>query len=302
MENPITTESLTPKSAKPPPKKKRLHRKLNIGLAFLTPDRILDIAYCMYVLLNSDNENDHDSAIHQTAENLVEKFRKLYLEYNDLKTPEGQFIFSLQQIVVSLSRGINRRKNTYRDQIAVAKEKKERQVREINGGTFRVWLLRAGWRVLVLGGSGFFLARLILPGLHLGENHSPTIASLTIAIGTVLIGSFIKSLWMSFCINKIFSSYDTALSKAERAYTRGVLGEYTRSKTDAGRFWKLYTGKDPQEWLGFDAILQQESLLDGPSANKQKAKLWREVGLIFNRFRLIRAVARSWRRIRSGRT
>ena len=247
------------KAGKPKrPRARGVSAKTKRYLTFLTPDRVLDIAYALYVLMASD-EQERQTETYAIARSIVAKFRQVCDKHDNLETPEGQFLFSLEQIVVSLSRGINRRKNTLNDRLKAARDKKARQLKEIGDTSFRAGYLKAGWRALFIGGLGFFLAQHFLPNLHLGEDKSPTFASLAIATGAILIFSFVRSIWTNYRFNEVYTAYELARNKADGLYIEEVLQEYVRSRNDAARAWKLYSGRDPEKSLGFEAVLHEDS-------------------------------------------
>ena len=225
-------------------------------VSFLGPDRVLDAAYALHVVATATPE-EQGQEIYRMARQIVEDFHRLCagVLYG---SPEWAFLFSLQQIMVSLAKGIGRRKRELEERVRVAKEKRERRLRELTSNTIKAGFLKAGWRVILWGGLGYVMTHTLLPKDSMAEHASPTYPSLAVAIACVLIGSFIRARVTNSQYTRIYDACESAQLQAQTAYNKGALEEYRRAKRDAARAWERFTNKKPTEWLAFDAVLAED--------------------------------------------
>lgn len=225
-------------------------------VSFLGPDRVLDAAYALHVV-DSASPEEREREIYHMAKHIIDDFHRLY-EGVEHGGAEWVFLYSVQQIMVSLAKGIGRRKRILEERIAAAKEKRDRRLKAISSNTIKMGLLKACWRVLLWGGLGYLLTHSMLPNKADMEKASPAYASLAAAIAFVLIGTFIRARVTSAHYNGIYNGYESDQLRAQAAYNEGALEEYRRAKRDAARVWEHYTHKKPTEWLAFDAVLAED--------------------------------------------
>lgn len=226
-------------------------------VSFLGPDRVLDAAYALYVVDSAPAEERHQE-IYRMAQQIIDDFRRLYegLEYG---SADWIFMFSVQQIMVSLAKGIGRRKRELEEHLRAAREKRDRRLKIISNNTMNMGLLKACWRVLLWGGMGYFLTHSLLSKTSAEATHnSQTLMSLAAAIACVLVGSFIRARVTSAQYSLIFNSFESDQLRAQTNYNKGALEEYKRAKRDAARAWEHLTHKKPTEWLAFDAVLAED--------------------------------------------
>lgn len=232
-------------------------------VSFLGPDRVLDAAYALHVV-DSATDEEREGEIYHMAKHIIDDFHRLY-ESVAYGGPEWVFLYSVQQIMVSLAKGIGRRKRELEDRMRAAKEKRDRRLREMSSNTIKMGFLRAALRVLMWGGLGYALTS-YLTGKHAAQAAAQTAAmgegsraaSLAAAIASILIGSFIRARVTSAAYNRVYENCESLQLRAQSAYNKGALEEYRRAKRDAARAWERYTHKKPTEWLAFDAVLAED--------------------------------------------
>lgn len=228
-------------------------------VSFLGPDRVLDAAYALHVV-DSASDEERVGEIYHMARHIIDDFHRLY-ESVAYGGPEWVFLYSVQQIMVSLAKGIGRRKRELDDRMRAAKEKRDRRLREMSSNTIKMGFLRAGVRVLMWGGLGYALTAYIT-GKHAAQTaaigEGSKAASLAAAIASILIGSFVRARITSAAYNRVYENCESLQLRAQSAYNKGALEEYRRAKRDAARAWERYTHKKPTEWLAFDAVLAED--------------------------------------------
>ncbi len=235
-----------------------IRRGKSLSPRMFTPDRVLDTAYCFYVVaLLGEQRNCPEAEINKLASKVVEAFQWT-CDHAEAGTKEWQFMTALQQIVVSLSRGIYRRKQIYEKNLQTAVQKKEMQVAEITQVTRQEGFLRSCLRALLLGGFGFALVRAIAPSLSIADSANPNYASLTAAIALILLGAVVKGFIMNRKIIRIFDDYDRAQLHANISYQQAALEEYTRAEMAACNAWEQFTGEKPLNWPGFEEVLRTD--------------------------------------------
>lgn len=232
--------------------KKGQTRKLKLD--HLTPDRVLDVAYCYYVA--SDDEVGK-LPVGRLARRVVRDFEEL-----SEKTPHNGrdwvFLFACQQIIVSLAKGIGRRKLQFEDRLRVAVQIKERQIERISDSTRQAGILRALGKAAAVGGLAFIAARLLSVRLDTGPQNQPTMISFASSIAAILVFAYLKSYQINRQIARIFDMFEHSETHAYREYQQGALEEYLRAKRDAARAWERYTGRDAPEWPGFETVMEEE--------------------------------------------
>ncbi|MEK7650331.1 MAG: hypothetical protein AAB364_00430 [Patescibacteria group bacterium] len=239
--------------------KRKSSRKKDSALAFYTPDRVLDIAYCYY--LASMNGGSTRPTLKLASES-VSDFEKVCRRYEArIGTAEWQFLSGLKTVIVSLARGIERRRHDVEELEQRAIKEREHRIQEITQSTKRIGLAKALGRTAILGGFGFTFGKAFIPWVNFEQPVQPTYASFVLAFGAVLVGSLLKALVADRRIKTIFRMYDMMIMHAWEVYRRGAKEEYERSKKDAARIWANYTGEDPIDWPGYDTILEEEQEL-----------------------------------------
>lgn len=223
----------------------------------ISPDRVADIAYCYYV---SGNAALDGTEVCGLSHRVVQEYDRLSASVPPC-TKEHDYLFTISQIIVSLSRGIGRRKGTLHDKLAFAEQQKEELIHTIVESTRQSGFLYAVFRALLLGGFGFFIAKALLPDLHLGEDQRPNYMAPAMAVALVLLGSYMRAWLIELRIVHIFNCYRSDVNAAYAEYHRGALEEYRRAERDARAAWKALAGEEAADWPGFDEIIEEEMTL-----------------------------------------
>jgi hypothetical protein len=233
-----------------------MQKEPRVSLPFedLTSDRVADIAYAHHLASIAKLAK---TPVGQLAATIVQTFRQRCVAVDYCST-DGKYVFAILTIIVSLAKGISRRKQDLEDNLKAAKEQKDERVKKLNQAGRRFGLLKAGARSLLVGGFGFFITKTFLPWIDFERPIQPTYASLALALAFIIVSSVLRSWWTSHCFTSVFSMYDLAVFHAEEEYRRAALEEYERARRDAGLAWKRYTGLEPEEGLGYAAVLQEE--------------------------------------------
>jgi len=226
-------------------------------VSFLGPDRVLDAAYALHVVDTATPE-EREGEIYCMAKRIVDDFRRLY-NGQEYGSPRWIFMYSIQQIMVSLAKGIGRRKREQEERLRASREKRDRRLKTMSSNTMAIGLLKACWRVALWGGLGYVLTHTLLStSSAAATNQSPAFISLAAAIACVLIGSFIRARVTSAQYSHIYNSFESDQLRAQTVYSQAALEEYRRAKRDAARAWERYTHQKPTEWLAFDAVLAED--------------------------------------------
>lgn len=239
-------------------KKKNLASK-NLELGHLDSDRILDVAYCAYVV---EEPQSSKKATVKMARSVMRDFEKIAESVED-GTPEWCFIFEVKTIIVPLARGISRGKKLYAEKIRLAEEEKEERVKMLNDSTRKSGLARGSAKALLLGGLGFVLVKAFFPSLNLPQETNPTYTSLAVGIAVALLSTYLQAWVMNFKFVQIFACHELAKTHAHRRYRSEVRIEYQRAKFNAIEAWERFTGeKVPKNIPGFEEVIDMELQLE----------------------------------------
>jgi hypothetical protein len=255
---------------------KQESEEVPIRVDHLTPDRVLDIAYCCYL---TSVFPDSDEPTLMLARSLVEKFRLLCDSFSQ-GSKESDFIFSIQSAVISLARGIGRRQRARDEKLQRAKEEKDRRVQQLSQGPKQVGALRALGRLVIMAGFGYMVTRSFLPWVDFDKPVQPTYVSMAAGLGTAIIGAYLRSWLISRHFRHIFDIYDRMVIYAEQEYRRGALEEYVRTKRDAARAWTSYMNCPVTEWPGYETLMAEEIALHEKYQNdcdRLKSSVWGQI-------------------------
>jgi hypothetical protein len=234
----------------------------------LFPGCVLDISYCYYVAAENHQAK---SVTAKRAHDVVAEFERLCNAFPK-NSPEGVFLFTISQIIVSLSRAIIRGKRNLESQRRIAEKERKERLNDISKAGRQAGIFNAGWRVFLMAGLGFFLAEAFFPEANLKEGANPTYVSLATSIVTVMIGTYLRSWFVSQKVTRIFLAYHHSVMFAEKKYEIDIFEEYQRAKQSATIAWKHLTGSLPPEVPGFEELLQEQI--------KSRVKFEREAQII----------------------
>lgn len=232
-------------------------RKRQKSFEHLTPNSVTDLAYCVH-LVSDDSTNGLASK--EIARRTVEAFKrnlKLVAKGSD----DEIFLISLCQIIVSLANGISRSKREYAEKkISIAKER-NRKIQELSdnkrqSGFFTISIRTI--RAALVGGLWFALVKFLASFIELPEQSSSGYISLAIALGMMLLGSYVDSWLTRVKVTKIFDQHERKLAVAEYNRKKELRLEYLRAKDHARKAWERYTGRKIEDVPGYEIILEEE--------------------------------------------
>lgn len=222
---------------------------------WLGPRTVLDIAYSVFV---ADRARLRPESEWSYSDRLAIEAANDFVAFCGQVKPdsqEGQLVMIIQLTVVSLARGISRRRTSWEEAKKAAADEKDQEIREISDTSRRSGLIRAVLKASLVGGFGYALMHTFLPFLSLGEETKSGSASATFGIGLVLLSSFVRSWVTHHKVTRVFRLYDYKISCAHLAYQEGVAQEYALAKKNARDAWDLYLGEVPPDGDGFEKIL-----------------------------------------------
>ena len=244
-----------PGGKKSPPK-----RRLNPTLLSLTPSAVSDLAYCYYVVehaAESGNGHAEDGKASPTvklAKSCVNDFEGL-LKTITPGTADEDYLCAVKRIVTSLSRGLLRRKQTFRERRAAAFQEKEEHLRIVSAGNRQAAMLKISIQSLGLGLIGALLTGSILPMVKQGEINHQGFLSLATGLGIVLLSDYAKRWWVQFKTMRVFALYDQSIYFALYEYQRSSKEEYERAREEVCAAYAMYAGRPPKELLDFGHIM-----------------------------------------------
>ncbi|MBI5090968.1 MAG: hypothetical protein HZB26_00825 [Candidatus Hydrogenedentes bacterium] len=225
------------------------------GVEHLTPDRVTDIAYCFYVVMsNHHTENSPDIAL---SKRIVDEFNRLYDSFSR-DSPEGVFLFTVSQIIISLSRGIARCKQNKLARLKAAEEAKAERLKLISESSRRAGFIRASIRTAIMGGFGYAAVESLMPALsphlHSSDPSDARYISLATALGLVLLSSYVTAWWTSVKVTRIFMYHQFVISYAEKEYDAAALEEYERADQSSRR----YSNTPAASWPNYATQIREE--------------------------------------------
>ena len=242
------TTSNGKRRAKPP-------RECTPSVKHLTPDRVTDIAYCYYVVMS--NHHGECTPDIELAQKIVDEFNRLRESFHP-DSPEGVFLFTVSQIIISLSRGIARCKQNKLNRLKAAEEAKAERMRMISESARRAGFIRASIRTAITGGFGYYAVRAFVPSVALEPTADAKYISLATALGLVLISSYIGAWWASVKVTRIFMYHQFVISYAEKEYDAAALEEYERADMNSRRAWEIYSNTPAARWPNYATQIREE--------------------------------------------
>ena len=223
------------------------------SITSITPDVAIEWGFNLYL---ADCTPGYSEA-NRAARRALEEFEDVAEAFAE-QPQERLYLVKLRMAATSFARGIGRRKETLATRLSAAVERKRRCVAKIAQTERMGGIARGALQLLMLGGFSYVVTRLILeiPGLGLDRDQvDPRYASFAMALGSALIGSFIKAWWMGRRILAVFQEYDLEVREAEREYTVSVIKEYELAAQVSYNAWSCLTGEAPPVTPAFRNLL-----------------------------------------------
>jgi hypothetical protein len=239
--------------------KPRRKRELNPTLLTLTSAAVSDLAYCYYIVEHAADANGKSEAgkpgpIIKLAEECVHDFERLSKAIAPCSADED-YLFAVKRIVTSLSRGLLRRKQTFRERKDAALQEKDEHLKMLSVGNRQAAILKFSVQSLGLGIVGALLTGSLLPFVKHGEVNHQGFLSLATGLGVVLLSDYLKRWWIQFKTMRIFALYDQSINFALYEYQRSSKEEYERAREEVRAAYTMYAGHPPKELLDFGHIM-----------------------------------------------
>lgn len=209
----------------------------------LDPALVISYGFNQYLA-----DHSKDSILRESARAVCEHVRKLFKHLLATTTEREQlFVTQIWAAANDLAKGIAGRKNDREAHLAAAKLKWEQEVKR-NAQTEKFsGILKGGFQLLLLGGVSYLIAWLIFGSAKISDGrlaeHREN-ASLALALGSALIGSFWKAWSIGRAMRRIFHEYDEECEKAQSIYCQGAIAAYRlAAETAAFEYSKLFNCK-----------------------------------------------------------
>jgi len=185
------------------------------------------------------------------------RLEKIFPQFSE----EWVYLNSIGQVIISLSRGLTRGKNTLEKKLKQAGDKRDKQLGDFNKAVISSGTFKGGWKLLgpvVFGVLGFALTKAITPGLDSAERFEPSYISLAAGLGLALVSSAFTSWYNNFNIMRIYAVHDHAYYVAMDEYDISQALEYQRAEFAAKKAWLELTGTPAEDWPGFDDLIKSQ--------------------------------------------
>jgi hypothetical protein len=205
---------------------------------------------------NGKAEDGKPSPIVKLAKGCVNDFESL-LKTIKPGTADEDYICAVKRIVTSLSRGLLRRKQTFREKREAAYQEKEEHLKVVSTGNRQAAILKFSIQSLGLGIIGALLTDSILPLVKHGEMGHQGFLSLATGLGIVLLTDYVKRWWVQFKTMRVFALYDQSINFALYEYQRSSKEEYERAREEVHAAYTMYAGHPPKDLLDFGHIMDE---------------------------------------------
>lgn len=213
-----------------------------LAAADIHPVQALQYGYSLYLRTSTAE----DPLIHERADAAIREFEELCALFTDPR--ERVYILALKQAALNLARGIQRKKAVLRDKIAAVEEERRLMQRRLVRSETRSGFMRAGLKLLVLGGVLYLVLHYLRTAGYLPRETSETETTGTMfdvasTLALVLFAAFAKGWFTDRTIHRMFRHYTDGVRQAEREYAEAVQKEYRLSVAMAEDAWKSLTGE-----------------------------------------------------------
>jgi hypothetical protein len=234
--------------------KPRRHNRPSID--HFGPRAVLDAAYCYY-LVDTWPADKPQTATIRMAFSVVADFERLCQSFCDSGL-EASYLFTVKQIMVSLSRGLARGKQTLTARVESAHKECQERLAAISKSTQQSGFWQGSKQMLLFGGFGFVLVRALIPWLDLPSNSQPNFLSAAAGLGLALLMFYIKAKLTDWEVTRVFAYHQYLHWFANQEYGIGAKTEYQRAEHAARAAWKQLTGREAPRSPGFDALIEEQ--------------------------------------------
>lgn len=222
----------------------------------LDPNAVMELGYAMHVV---DDPLSANTKAQKLAAQLIDNLmtaRALAGSHDEV------YLSKARAIVLSLGRGITRRKLTYRSDMEAADNYRALEISRIDSERSQAFWNTLLYRTLISGGIGFALMESLLPFVHLHFERSGSQVQMTgLAPSLLLALVFAAASKVGFAkmedfrYRAIFQHYEWIRLQAIHRYERGKLKEFERNYVEIRRIWRDYTGRDAPRSVTFATVI-----------------------------------------------
>jgi hypothetical protein len=226
---------------------------LDVRIAGFPPNLAIEWGYNLYLL----DALPEDSDTHKSAKLAIAELEG-FVETFPVGSRERLYLTACRLAATGFARGIDRRKKAHLEGLRTAKERKDVKIQGYAKGLFSGAFLSSGFRMLLIGGLSYAIARAIFE-LPMMGNQVHTLneqyASLASALGITLISSYINSWWTGRSLLKIVDHYDKERTSVDVTYSDQVVLEYRLAAETADNAWFQLTGQRAAVTKAFETLL-----------------------------------------------
>lgn len=222
----------------------------------LDPSAVMELGYALHVV---DDPLSAGTKARRLAEQLIDALMAA-------RAPEGSpdhvYLCKARAIILSLGRGITRRKMSYRHDMEAADSYRALELSRIDSERTQSFWSNLLYRTLLSGGIGFALMESLLPFVHLHFQHNGSSVQMTgLAPSMLLALIFAAGSKVAFSkledirYRSVFQHYEWIRLQAIHGYERGKLKEFERNYVEIKRVWRDYTGRDAPRSVTFATVI-----------------------------------------------
>lgn len=222
----------------------------------LDPNAVMELDYAMHVV---DDPLSVNTKAQKLAAQLIDN---LMTARTTMGSDDDIYLGKARAIVLSLGRGITRRKLTYRSDMEAADNYRALEISRIDNERTQAFWSTLLYRTLISGGIGFALMESLLPFVHLHFERSGSQVQMTgLAPSLLLALVFAAASKVGFAkledfrYRTIFQHYEWIRLQAIHRYERGKLKEFERNYVEIRRIWRDYTGRDAPRSVTFATVI-----------------------------------------------
>lgn len=222
-------------------------------ISALGPDVAIEWGFNLYLADNTAETTE----VGRSARRALREFERFVVRFPE-HSPERLYLAKLRMAATSFARGIARRKEALASRLEAAREAKQSRILAFAHGERLAGFVKGGLQLLLLGGFSYALVRalLLLPflGAHVA-GFEPQYASLATALGSTLLGSFLKSWFLNRRVHHVFAGFEDELRRADREYAESVIREYELAAQFAFHSWTQLTDEPAPMTAAFQNLL-----------------------------------------------
>lgn len=231
----------------------------------LNINNVLELGYVLHVV-NEEEANvlagKPPSTSGQIARRQINDLMRLKASPN---TKDDEYLLKVRSIILSLGRGITRRKEAYKQEIKNAEQFKIEALKQYNLNRTEIFWKTVATRAFLAGGIGIALMQTLLALFEIkltANSNALNDAGLapSVFVGLIFIGltKVVTQKLDDFKLSNIYTHYDWLVHQAQLNYVTGKLNEYKRAENEVTKYWHEYTKKRVPKTINFSNVLQED--------------------------------------------